>query len=122
MISELLLTMMINPDLDKLNLIAIYKSGDAEGFTYSKIRGTFVDDKYSVGLDASRASIYQYLTAEQQAMADQTYILESYNGPFGIITSQTSINYQPSAEAFSMAKDYMNIYLNNGMSVVIGIN
>ena len=47
---------------------------------------------------------------------------DSKQDDLGIITSQTSINYQPSAEAFSNAKDYMNIYLNNGMSVVIGIN
>ena len=108
---------------DKINLIAVYKSGEAEGLTSSKIRGTFKDEKYTSGLDASRKSIYQYLTSEQQTMADQTYLLETYSGPFGIITGQTSISYQPSAEAFSAtAQDYMNVYLANGMSVVIGLN
>ena len=43
----------------KINLIAVYKSGSAEGLTQSKIRGSFTDtdEKYTNGLDLSNAGV-----------------------------------------------------------------
>ncbi len=124
---------------EKINLIAIYKSGDVSGITTSKIRGTFQDsnEKHTNGLDLSSENVD---TIKNQIIAqlarsgmtnDQIAstvggmaVLQTFNGCIAVPGSAGwfSDATTPDATKFASAEDYMNVYLFNGMAVVLGLN
>ena len=119
----------------KINLIAVYKSGSAEGLTSSKIRGSFADTKetYVNGLDLSDAGIEatknqiikqlasQGKTQEEiaQTLAKMA-ILQTFNGAVGVPGTDGWLS-APDQAKFAQADGYMNVYLFNGMAAVLGM-
>lgn len=119
----------------KINLIAVYKSGSAEGLTESKIRGSFTDtdEKYSNGLDLSNAGVE---TTKNQIIAQlassgmsqeqivdalsQMAILQTFNGAVGVPGTEGWLS-APDTATFASAEQYMNVFLFNGMAAIIGL-
>ena len=119
----------------KINLIAVYKSGSAEGLTQSKIRGSFTDtdEKYTNGLDLSNAGVEatknQIIAqlaasgmdqAQIEATLAQMAILQTYNGAVGVPGTDGWLS-APDSATFAAAEGYMNVYLFNGMAAVLGL-
>lgn len=119
----------------KINLIAVYKSGSVEGLTTSKIRGSFTDTKetYTNGLDLSDAGIeatknqiiQQFaaggMSPEQIAKTlEQMAILQTFNGAVGVPGTDGWLS-APDQTKFAQADGYMNVYLFNGMAAVLGM-
>lgn len=118
----------------KINLIAVYKSGSAEGLTSSKIRGSFSDGKYTSGLDLSDAGveytkqqvIKQLMEQEGMSQAklasllEKMAILQTFNGAIGVPGTDGWLS-APDTTTFAQADDYMNVYLFNGMAAVLGM-
>ena len=129
----------------KINLIAVYKSGSAEGLTQSKIRGSFTDtdEKYTNGLDLSNAGVEatknQIITQlaaggmNQTQLAasgkspeeiaktlEQMAILQTFNGAVGVPGTDGWLS-APDSATFAAAEGYMNVYLFNGMAAVLGL-
>lgn len=122
---------------NKVNLIAIYKSGSAQGLTTSAIRGSFVDtnqEKFTNGLDLSStaiASTKQQIiktladqgmsSAEIQTALGQMAILQTFNGAVGVPGTSNWL-VTPDQTTFESAEKYLGVYLFNGMGAVLGLN
>lgn len=119
----------------KINLIAVYKSGSAEGLTQSKIRGSFTDtnEKYTNGLDLSNAGVEatknQIIAqlaasgmnqAQIEATLAQMAILQTFNGAVGVPGTDGWLS-APDSATFAAAEGYMNVYLFNGMAAILGL-
>lgn len=120
---------------EKINLIAVYKSGSAEGIETSKIRGSFTDtdEKYTKGLDLSSAGVettknlvIAQLAADGKSpeeiakTLETTAILQTYNGAVGCPGTEGWLS-APDSATFAAAEGYMNVYLFNGMAAVLGL-
>ena len=121
---------------EKINAIAVYKSGSAEGLTTSTIRGTFADtdEKYTNGLDFSNSSISatkqsiiaslaaQGMTQTQiESTLAQMAVLQTFNGAVGV-PGNSGWLVEPDQTTFANSENYMGVYLFNGMGIVMGLN
>ena len=122
----------------KINLIAVYKSGSVQGLSTSVIRGSFEDTKetYDNGLDLSSEGIAttknQVINKllEDDIKHDQIAsvlanmaILQTFNGEVGVpgTSGWYSDSLAPDQTKFAQADGYMNVYLFNGMAAVLGM-
>ena len=105
---------------DMMNLIVVYKSGEAEGLTGYKVRGEvkFIDQNNSLllsGKNSDRAMEY----------GGMGFVLENSQNGLSLDTTNTDNSeiYDPNTYvSFStMAGDptYVNIYITNGMGAVV---
>ena len=120
---------------EKINLIAVYKSGSAQGLTTSVIRGSFEDTKesYTNGLDLSsegiattKKNVKEQLVASGMSESDisatlsKMAILQTFNGAVGVPGTNGWLS-APNETTFAQADGYMNVYLFNGMAAVLGM-
>ena len=136
---------ILDPTGSKLNLVAVYKSGDAEGFTTSVIRGSFkkttttIDEAQSV-LDFSDSNIAQIKQNIIQQIVSQAgenaanvlaqmVVMQTDSGAIGVPSTtgwlypdQTNSSIMSTfIETLMKTSEYASLYLFNGMGAVLGI-
>lgn len=131
----------------KINLVAVYKSGEVEDLSSSTIRGTFNVQGWS-GMDLDGETMKAMRSQIQQAVVQMNggnmtaateqlgkmCIIESYNSgtsTFGVPGTTDWLGNEvptlgstivPDETTMSQCGPYMNIYLFNGMAAVIGVD
>lgn len=110
-------------DVDKINLVAAYKSGSQEGITESVIQGSF-----NYGGHTSMSFEDQYLQTMLSGLmtsGQQGVIIGTCNkgetNTFGM-PGTTGWLREPDPNLFMQSEDYLYIYLFNGMVAVVGLN
>ncbi len=107
----------------KINLVAVYKSGSAEGLTTSVIEGSFNYGGHTAM--SFEDPTLQYMLGQLMASGQQGMIIGSCNiGEESTLCMPGLSGWlqAPDSTLFTESEDYLYIYLFNGMVAVVGLS
>ena len=112
---------------DKMNLVAVYKSGEIEDLSEREIKGSFKVHGYN-GLDFSDPTVAK--ARQDSASAGSLCLMQSNNAvnpdgtnncTFAAPGDNSNLVYAENLPALLTCEDYINVYLINGMAAILGL-